>query len=86
MNPLRETIRFITNEDDSVECLCSRTPLLRIDEWVLAASYTVSIRMRTPDLEDDDNYALTMFEVFGGDKVELTGPCSKRVYHPWRDL
>ena len=84
MNQLRETIRFITNEDDSVECLCSRTPLLRIDEWGLAVSYTVSICMRTPELEED---AYHMFEVVDWGKVELIGrPYSKRVYHPWRDL
>ena len=84
MNQLRETIRFITNEDDSVECLCNRTPLLHIDEWTPAVSYTVSIRMHTPDLEDDDEYI--MFDVVDWDRVELIGPYSKHVYHPWRDL
>lgn len=83
MNPTRETIRFITNEDDSVECLYSRTPLLRIDEWTQAVSYTVSICIRTPELEEDD---YPMFEVVNWDEVELIGPYSKRVYHSWRNL
>ena len=35
MNMTRETIRFITNEDDSVECLCSKGTIIKDNQGKL---------------------------------------------------
>jgi len=87
MNPIRETIRFITNEDDSIECLCNRIPVLHVDECPAEGQcYLLSLRTKSLNLEDvisgDEEYAI--FEVV--DSVNLLGPYSDDIYHPWRDL
>lgn len=83
MNPIRETLRFIANEDYYVG-LCSTTPVPHIDDWTVGSSFHVSILLISPDRREGDEYA--MFEVLEWSTVELLGPYSPDIYHPWRDL
>ena len=84
MNPIRETVRAIIDEDDSIEDPCNRIPALYIDEWGVGVYYSASIQLLSQNTEEVEDY--TMFEVINSNHVRLLGPYSDDEYHPWRDL